>query len=143
MHNLIEYSSNYSKTTESLCFYSEDESASLNNNFQNTDSFKSLEYKSKLLGNAIAQLVPNESNGIQKNETLAVPLNYLSNFWRSLEMPLINCKIASKPKWTKYCVLYVARNNNNTNANPKNIIFTIKHTRHKIMCISRHFISNR
>ena len=33
-----------------------------------------------------------------------MPLKYLSNFWGSLEMPLINCKIELKLKWTKYCI---------------------------------------
>ena len=40
--------------------------------------------------------------------TIAVLLKYLSNFWRSLEMPLINCKVELKLKWTKYCVLLAA-----------------------------------
>ena len=43
-------------------------------------------------------------------------------------MPLINCKVELKPKWTKYCVLPAARADN-TNTNPNNIIFTIKHTK--------------
>ena len=34
-----------------------------------------------------------------------MPLKYLSNFWRSLRLPLINCKIKLKLKWTKYYVL--------------------------------------
>ena len=55
--------------------------------------------------------------------TVAVPLKYLGNFWRSLEMPLINWKVELKIKWTKY---YVLSANDNVNAN--NIIFTIKDT---------------
>ena len=52
----------------------------------------------------------------------------LINFWRSLEVPLINWKAELKLKWTKYCVLFAACNNNNINknANVGNIIFTIK-----------------
>ena len=82
---------------------------------------------------------PNVANGILKNVAIAVPLKYLSNFWRSLEMPLINCKIELKLKWTKYCVLSVGgnendinnnnNNNNNNNDNNNNNIFTIKDTR--------------
>ena len=34
-----------------------------------------------------------------------VPLKYLSNFWRTLEMPLINCEISLQLKWSKYCFL--------------------------------------
>ena len=44
-------------------------------------------------------------NGIFKNATIAVPLKYLCNFWRSHEMPLINCRVELKLKYTKYCVL--------------------------------------
>ena len=56
-----------------------------------------------------------------------MPLKYLSNLWRSLELPLINCKIELKLKWTKYCVLSVNGNDNvNDNDNANNIIFTIK-----------------
>ena len=43
-------------------------------------------------------------------------------------MPLINCKVELKLKWTKYCVLSAA-GNDDTNANPNNIIFTIKGTK--------------
>ena len=39
---------------------------------------------------------------------MAVPLKYLSNFWRSLEMPLINCKIELSLKWYERCLLTVA-----------------------------------
>ena len=74
MHNLIEYSSNYSETTGSLWFYSKDEATSFNNNLEYTDNFKSFEYKTKLLGNTIAQPVPNEPNGILKNARIAVSL---------------------------------------------------------------------
>ena len=34
-----------------------------------------------------------------------VPLKYLSNFWGALEMPLINCEISLKLKWSKNCIL--------------------------------------
>ena len=52
----------------------------------------------KLLGNTVAQ-ADNTANGILKNATIAVPLKYISNFWRSLKMPLINCKVELKLKW--------------------------------------------
>ena len=59
-----------------------------------------------------------------------MPLKYLSNFWRSLELPLINCKVELKFKWTKYCVLSAAGNENaNDNDNDNNVIFTIKDTK--------------
>ena len=60
-----------------------------------------------------------------------VPLKYLSNFWKSLEMPFTNCKAESKLTWTKFCVLSAPGNDNgndNDNANSI-IIFTIKDTK--------------
>ena len=41
----------------------------------------------------------------QKNAKIAVPLKYLINFWRLLDMPLINCKIYLDVNWTKNCVI--------------------------------------
>ena len=52
-----------------------------------------------------------------------MPLKFLSNLWISLEMSLINCKVELNLKWTKYCVLSAA-GNDNVNDN-ENIIFTI------------------
>ena len=52
-----------------------------NNN--NAPSFK---YKANLIGDT-------ENNGTKNGVKIAVPLKHLSNFWRSLEMPLINCKV--------------------------------------------------
>ena len=53
-------------------------------------------------------------------------LKYLTNFWRSLEILLINCKVKLKLKWAK---CFSAAGNDNTNPNPNNIIFTIKDTK--------------
>ena len=130
MYDLIEYSSNYSETTGSLWFYSKDKATDFYKNIANTDNFKPLTYKAKLLGNTVAQPA-NAANGILKNATVAVPLKYLSSFWRSLETPLINCKIELKLKRTKYWVLSVARNENESdnNNNANNIISTIKDTK--------------
>ena len=50
-------------------------------------------YKTKLLRNTIAEAPPNQANIILKNAAIAVPLKYLSNFCRSLEMLSLNCKI--------------------------------------------------
>ena len=61
----------------------------------NDNNFKSFRYKAKLLVNTAA-LADNAANGILKNATIAVPLKYLSNLWRSLQMPLINCKVELK-----------------------------------------------
>ena len=59
-----------------------------------------------------------------------MPLEYLSNFWRLLEIPLINCKVELKLRWTKYCVLSVAGIDNvNSNDEDNNNIITIKDTK--------------
>ena len=66
-------------------------------------------------------------NGTLTNLKIAVPLKYLSNFQRSLKMPLTNCKIKLKLKWTKYCVLSAFDNDHtNDNDNANKIIFTTK-----------------
>ena len=82
-------------------------------------------YKTKSVGVTEAQPAPNNKNGILKNTTIAVSLKYLSKFWRSLEMPLISCKVELKLEWTRQCVL-AAAGIDNVNANDVNIIFTIK-----------------
>ena len=103
IYNLIEYSSNFSKKTGILWFYSKGEPTNFNADFANNNNFKYFKYKGKLLENTAAQAPPNEPNGILIKATFAVSLKYLSNFWRSLEMQFINCKVELKLKWTKYC----------------------------------------
>ena len=61
----------------------------------------SFKYKSNLIGDTVAD----GANRKKENVKLAVPLKYLSNFWRSLEMPLINCKIELSLKWYENCIL--------------------------------------
>ena len=65
-------------------------------------NFESVKYKAKLLG--ITEV--DGANEILKHAPTAVPLKYLSNFWRSLEMVLINCKVELKLKWTNYCFFH-------------------------------------
>ena len=79
MYNLIENSGNYSKTSGSLRQYCRDEP---NNNI--TDS-ESLKLKSRFLDNT--------NNAGIIDAKIAVPLKYLSKFWRAFEMPLINCEV--------------------------------------------------
>ena len=127
MYNLIKHSSNYSETTWSLWFYSKDKTTNFNDNITNTDDFKLFTYKAKLLENTEAHPATNNANGILKNAAIDVSLKCLSNFWRSLAMPLINCIEELKLKWTKYCILSAA-SADNINANPNNI-FIIKDTK--------------
>ena len=83
-----------------------------------------IKYKAKLLENAVAD----GNNSILKNATIAVPLKYLSNFWQSLEMPLINWKVKLKIRWTKHCFSASATAEYD-DADSNNIIFTIKDTK--------------
>ena len=46
----------------------------------------------KLLGN-VTEVAGNAAGVRRLNAKIVVPLKYLSNFFRPLEMPLINCKI--------------------------------------------------
>ena len=94
MYNLIEYSDNYQDSSATLYQYKRDEPPDLTAN--NSDSFK---YKIKLLGNPVVA-----NNVARRNVKVVVPLKYLSNFFRSLEMPLINCKIKLNLTWKKECV---------------------------------------
>ena len=105
MYNLIEYSDNYQDSSAILYQYKRDEppedDAVADLTANNSDSLK---YKIKLLGNATE--VAGDAAGVRRlNVKAVVPLKYLSNFFRSLEMPLINCKIKLNLTWKKECVL--------------------------------------
>ena len=118
---MITYNSKNVETTGSLWFYCNGKTTNFNADIANTNKFKSFIYNAKLLENTEAD----GAKEILKNATIAVSLKHLSNFWRSLKMPLINCKVELKIKWTKNCVS-TASGADNANANFENIIFTIK-----------------
>ena len=124
IYNLIENSSNYSDTTDSLWFYTKDEAITFNANIANNNVFKSFEYKAKLLGNTVAD----ENNSIWKNATTTVSRKYLSNFWILIETLLINCKVELKLIWIKHCVLAAAVVENDV-VDSTNITLTIKETK--------------
>ena len=88
---LIEYSDNYSDSSGSLWGFKRDEIAN-NGNVTNDDNAPSCNYNTHRIANT-------EANGTKNRVKIAVPLKYLSNFWRSLEMPLINCKVELSLKW--------------------------------------------
>ena len=92
MYNLIKYSDNSSKTSASLWQYYEDDP---NNNITRSGSFK---YKVKITGQTPA-------DGNTKDVEIIMPLKYLSNFWRTLEMPLINCEVNLELTWSSDCVI--------------------------------------
>ena len=92
MYNLIEYSDNYSEASGKLRQYYKDEP---NNNLADSESFKS---KVKITGST-------PSDGNIRDVEITVPLKYLSNFWRSLEIPLINCEVSLLLTWSSICVI--------------------------------------
>ena len=142
IYNLIEYSSSYCETMRSLWFYSKDEVANLNNNIAITNNFKSFKYKAKLLGNTVPQPPPNAANGIMRNVKTAVSLKYLNTFLRSLEMLLINYKVAWKVRWTKHCVFSVNGTDDANVNNDNNIHFTIKTTKLYVHVVTFSAIDN-
>ena len=87
IYNLMEYSNNYSKTAGSLWQYYKDV---LNDNLAESESFKS---KVKIKGNTPA-------NSNTKDDEIIVPLKYLSNFGRTLEILLINCEVSLTLPWS-------------------------------------------
>ena len=124
MYNLLEYSKNYRKIIDSLYNYYRDElndDANLNN-FANNNvvSSNSFQYKNKIIGNTynvdstiapaaggarVANPNYDANNSGKKNVELAIPLKYLGNFWRALNIPLISCEVSLELKWNKTCVI--------------------------------------
>ena len=74
-------------------YYRDEASDSLSSN---SESFK---YKTSIAEKTL------EDNDSLTNAKVVIPLKYLSNFWRSLNIPLINCEVALILTWSKNCVL--------------------------------------
>ena len=91
-------------TSGSLWQFKRDE---INNNANVTNDYNapSFKYKASNIGDA-------KNNGIKNGVKIAVPLKYLGNFWRSLKMPLINCKVEFSLKWIENYLLTAANANN-------------------------------
>ena len=128
MYNLIEYSDNYSKTSGSLWQYCKDIPAVDNNNaivnFADNNLTDSFNFKAKIAGQT--------GNNGTKNVEIMVPLKYLSNFWRTLEMYLINCEINLILTWSASYVI-VSTDVANKNATFEKIT----------MCFCGNFINSR
>ena len=108
MYNLIECSDNYSKTSGSLWQYCK-EIPAINNegaivNFDGANATDSFNFKTKITGQT-------NDDGII-NVEIMVPLKYLSNFWRTLDMPLINCEVELIFNWPANCVTIYTNVNN-------------------------------
>ena len=119
MYNLTEYSDNYAKTTGSLWQYWKDIPARNNNNeiteFTGGNTTDSFNFKAKMTGQT-------RDDGT-KDVEIIVPLKYLSNFWRTSEIPLINCEVNLILTWSSTCVLIF------TNIPKENATFAITDTK--------------
>ena len=107
LQNLIEYNNNYSDTSGNLWQFKRDEVPGINADLaiDNSESFK---YKAALVGKTANAV--NNTNSSVKNTKIVALLKYLSNFWSSLEMPLINYKIHLELNCTENCILSSAGN---------------------------------
>ena len=103
MYNLIEYSDNYSDTSGRLWQFKRDKSPvknAENSDNVSVDNSTSFKYKSSFFEPLVTA-----DNRVLENVKIVVPLKYLSNFWSSLETPLITCKVHLELNWTKDCVM--------------------------------------
>ena len=112
MYNLLEYSKNYRKTIGLLYNHYRDELTNdNNNNFANRNVVNSntFKYKNKIIGNTYNVDAAAAGYDANKNDTqeveIAIPLKYLGNFWRALNIPLIGCEVSLELKWNKNCVI--------------------------------------
>ena len=103
MYNLIEYSDNYSDPSGSLWQYKRDEIIN-NADVTNDDNAPSFKYKASLIGDTVTD----GANRKKECVKIAVSIKYLSNFWRLLEIPLINCRVELSLSWNENCILSIA-----------------------------------
>ena len=104
IYNLIEYSDNYLDMPGSLWQSKRDE-VPTNNADLTIDNSQSFQYKAALVGKTANYVNP---NSFVKDTKIVLPLKYLSISWRSLEIPLINCKVHLELNWIEDCILSIA-----------------------------------
>ena len=82
-------------------YYRDEPNSGINNGITySIMSLKSFDYKANFIEDGVTH------NNLAKNDVkIVVPLKYLSDFWRSLNIPLINCKIELILTWLNNCVL--------------------------------------
>ena len=102
LYNLIEYSSNYSKTSGSLRQYCKD-TLDVNHDgnivdFNGANTTDSFNFKIKVAGQT-------DDDGERDNIEIMIPLKYFINFWRTLEKYLINCEVNLILTWSENCVI--------------------------------------
>ena len=134
MYSLIEYSKSHKKTTGSLRNYYRDEPNRDTDDNEVSYSIinsKSFDYKANFMENGVTQ-----NNLTKNNVKIVVPLKYLSNFWRSLNIPLINCEVELILTWFENCV-FISKLTRDADYNkpidrkigiPENAIFQITDT---------------
>ena len=114
VYNLIEYSKSYRKTTDSLWNYYRDElndPPAANYHADLIASSESFKYESSITGKTSNANQENGDNTEEENAKtktnlkIVVPLKHLSNFWRTLDMPLNNCEVSLTLTWYEKCVL--------------------------------------
>ena len=153
MYNLIEYRKNYRKTTESLWNYYRDEPNDFpaNNNSNPIINSESFKYNTNITGKTLnanqenGETIEPENIKTKKILEIIVSLKHLSNFWRMLDMPLINSEINLILKWSENCVLTdIITRAGNPNADPAippinaptNATFKIRDAKLYIVCSS-------
>ena len=102
MYNLVDYSDNYSKSSGSLWIYYGDEpflyaNGAIDDFVADNNNSASFKFKTKLAGRT--------ENDDTNNVKIRVPLKYLSNFWRTLEVPLISYETNFIRTWSKKCFI--------------------------------------
>ena len=114
MYNLRKYIKSYRKTTGSLWNYYRDEPVDFLANNYNANSItnsESFEYKTSITGKTSnanqenGENIEQENTKIKKYLEIFFPLKHLSNSWRTLDMPLINCERNLILTWSKKCDL--------------------------------------
>ena len=123
MYNLIEYSDNYQDSSAMLYQYKRDELPHDIEDNLATNTSSSFKYKVDLLGDPVVV-----NNVARRDLKIVVPLKYLSYFFRSLEMLLINCKAKLNLTWKKECVLSTDDDNAAANV-ANNSVFIINGTK--------------
>ena len=140
MYNLLEYSKNYRKTTGNLWNYYRDGANSCTDNDNMTHSILNSESFVYKASNGVTQ-----NNLIKNNVKIVIPLKHFSNFWRSLNIPLINCEVELILTWFKNCVLidkltrdadYEADPHASEINNPENAVFQKTDTKLHVPVVS-------
>ena len=117
LYSMLEYSDNYVDTTVSLYQYKRPEPRNVDGDLVNLGTtLSTFKFQpglvQKQLTTANSENVPadkdlnfDNAHRLWKNIKIVVSLKYISNFFRNLELPLINTKLHKELNWTKYSVL--------------------------------------